>query len=71
MTMRRLLMTATAVLALGAAGLSAAAPRPDPQGDSATRGLYVALRVCAACHAVAARGSGADDEAPTEARLAA
>jgi len=60
-TMRQILMV-LAVLSFG--GAAAAAPRADAGGESATRGLYVALRVCAACHAVATLGAGPDGLAP-------
>jgi len=60
-TMRRIL---TMLVALGMGGAAVAAPRPDTDGGSASRGLYVALRVCAACHAVGTLGAGPDSEAP-------
>jgi mono/diheme cytochrome c family protein len=48
--------------------LSAGAQTPPPptaSADSASRGLYVALRVCAACHKVAYPGVGPDSAAPS------
>jgi mono/diheme cytochrome c family protein len=62
--MRRVL-AAIAVLSAGVAVSAAAAPpAPYAREDSANRGLYVALRVCAACHAVGPLGEGPDGEAP-------
>ena len=58
-------LAAIAAFSIGAGFPAAAAPAgPYAQADSANRGLYVALRVCAACHAVGPLGDGPDDEAP-------
>lgn len=59
--MRQILLM---LLALSLGGPAMAAPGRDSQNDSATRGLFVALRVCSACHAVATLGAGPDNEAP-------
>jgi mono/diheme cytochrome c family protein len=51
---------------LGAIAVLGAQPPPSaPMADSASRGLYVALRVCAACHKVAFPGAGPDSGAPS------
>jgi mono/diheme cytochrome c family protein len=52
---------AIAVLSAGAQ----TSPPTAPAADSASRGLYVALRVCSACHKVAYPGVGPDSAAPS------
>ncbi len=52
---------AVAVLTAGAPQ----SPSPMMSEDSATHGLYVALRVCSACHKVALPGTGPDRIAPS------
>lgn len=47
-----------------AAPATGRASKPLTDDDSVTRGLYVALRICAACHAVGPLGAGPDSEAP-------
>jgi mono/diheme cytochrome c family protein len=55
---------------LGAiAVLSAGAQTAPPSADAASRGLYVALRVCSACHKVAYPGVGPDSAAPSFAAI--
>jgi mono/diheme cytochrome c family protein len=49
---------------MSVAGAALAAPDPNGQVAPATRGLFVALRKCAACHAVGPLGAGPDAEAP-------
>jgi mono/diheme cytochrome c family protein len=56
---------AIAVLSAGAQ----TSPAPTDAGDSASRGLYVALRVCSACHKVAFPGVGPDLAAPSFASI--
>jgi mono/diheme cytochrome c family protein len=55
----------TALLIAAASGPARAATPAQPNADAAMRGLYVALRVCAACHAVDTFGKGPDGEAPS------
>lgn len=50
-----------AVLSAGAP----ASPPPTASADAASHGLYVALRVCSACHKVAMPGAGPDVIAPS------
>jgi len=61
-----------AVVLVGAGGWvtagTPAAAAATPHG-SADRGLYVALRVCAACHAVSAYGLSPDVNAPSFAAI--
>lgn len=56
---------AIAVLSAGAQAL----PAQTDQADAANRGLYVALRVCSACHKVAYPGVGPDRAAPSFASI--
>ena len=56
-----------AIAVLGA-GAQAAPPTP-PSADAASRGPYVALRVCSACHKVAYPGVGPDSAAPSFAAI--
>jgi cytochrome c len=69
--MRRLLST-LALLSIGG-GLAVpawgATPVAGAPSDAASRGLYVALRVCAACHAVGPLGTGPDTLAPAFATI--
>lgn len=61
-----------AAILIGAASAAFATPQSTASHtdqDSANRGLYVALRVCAACHAVGSLGHGPDGAAPTFAAL--
>jgi len=51
--------------ALSLGGAANAGPPADTRVAPATRGLFVALRVCAACHAVGPLGAGPDREAPS------
>lgn len=58
-----------AVLSAGAPTSPPAASAPAASTDAASRGLYVALRVCAACHKVAYPGAGPDSGAPSFAAI--
>lgn len=66
--MRSILITIALLSA--ASGVQAARyPTTFAAEDSANRGLYVALRICAACHAVGPLGHGPDGAAPSFATL--
>jgi mono/diheme cytochrome c family protein len=56
---------------LGAIAVLAAGAQTSPAAsdDSSSRGLYVALRVCSACHKVALPGVGPDSAAPSFAAI--
>ncbi|HEX2817491.1 MAG TPA: cytochrome c [Phenylobacterium sp.] len=56
-----------AIAALSAGAQTAPSPAASP--DPASRGLYVALRVCSACHKVAFPGVGPDSAAPSFAAI--
>lgn len=62
--MRRVLAAMAAICTGVCLPAAACAADPYAQVDSANRGLYVALRVCSACHAVGPLGEGPDGEAP-------
>ena len=69
--MRRVLSTLALLSISGALAAPAwgAAPAAGAPSDAANRGLYVALRVCAACHAVGPLGTGPDKLAPAFATI--
>src|SRR5471032_2427183 len=59
-----MLLVLSAIAALGASPQTT-----PPSADAASRGLYVALRVCSACHKVAFPGVGPDSAAPSFAAI--
>ncbi len=58
-----------AIVMLSAGAQTALPTPPSSDGDGAIRGLYVALRVCSACHKVAYPGVGPDSAAPSFAAI--